>query len=87
MTQPVFTLCSNTFGEPRLMGVYGNPKALLLGLEHLLDVADPDDEYRIEYAPVRTAKEEKEKLANCRRARLERLATAEQEEESIPTPT
>ena len=85
MTQPVFTLCSNTFGEPRLIGVYGNAKALLIGLEHLLDIADPDDEYRIEYAPVSTVKQEKEKLANCRRARLERLA--EQEAEPAATPS
>ncbi len=44
-----------------------------------LEFADPGDEYRLEYEPVRTAKQEKESLANCRRARLERLAEQEAE--------
>ena len=59
------------------MGVYGNAKAALLRLEHLLEYADPHDEYRLEYSPVRTAKQEKESLQSCRRARLERIAQQE----------
>ena len=77
MTRPVFTITSNCFGEPRLMGVYSNAKAALIRLEHLTEFADPGDEYRLEYEPVRTAKQEKESLANCRRARLERIAEQE----------
>ena len=59
------------------MGVYSNAKAALIRLEHLTEFADPGDEYRLEYEPVRTAKQEKESLANCRRARLERIAEQE----------
>ena len=77
MTKQVFTITSNCYGEPRLMGVFGNAKAALLRLEHLTEFADPGDEYRLEYEPVRTAKQEKESLTNCRRARLERLAAEE----------
>ena len=77
MTRHVFTITSNCYGEPKLMGVYGNAKAALIRLEHLTEFADPGDEYRLEYEPVRTAKQEKESLANCRRARLERLAQQE----------
>ena len=77
MTRPVFTITSNCFGEPRLMGVYSNAKAALIRLEHLTEFADPGDEYRLEYEPVRTAKQEKESLADCRRARLERIAEQE----------
>ena len=73
----VFTITSNCFGEPRLMGVYSNAKAALIRLEHLTEFADPGDEYRLEYEPVRTAKQEKESLADCRRARLERIAEQE----------
>ena len=77
MTKHVFTITSNCFGEPKLMGVYSNAKAALIRLEHLTEFADPGDEYRLEYEPIRTAKEEKESLANCRRARLERIAEQE----------
>ena len=59
------------------MGVYSNAKAALIRLEHLTEFADPGDEYRLEYEPVRTAKQEKESLADCRRARLERIAEQE----------
>ena len=82
MTRPVFTITSNCFGEPRLMGVYSNAKAALIRLEHLTEFADPGDEYRLEYEPVRTAKQEKESLANCRRARLERIAAQESAEKA-----
>ena len=84
MTNPVFTITSNCFGEPRLMGVFGNAKAALIRLEHLTEFADPGDEYRLEYEPVRTAKQEKESITNCRRARLERLAEEETSNESAP---
>ena len=85
MTQRyVFAITSNCFGEPRLMGVYGNAKAALIRLEHLTEFADPGDEYRLEYEPVRTAKQEKESLANCRRARLERLAQQEASSDAEP---
>ena len=80
MTKHVFTITSNCYGEPRLIGVYGNAKAALTALEHLTDFTDPGDEYRLEYETVRTAKEEKERLTNCRRARLERLAREEEKE-------
>jgi len=73
----VFTITSNCCGEPRLIGVYSNAKAALIRLEHLTEFADPGDEYRLEYESVRTAKQEKESLANCRRARLERIAEQE----------
>ena len=84
MTNPVFTITSNCFGEPRLMGVFGNPKAALTRLEHLTEFADPGDEYRLQYEPVHTAKQEKESLTNCRRARLERLAEEKTSNESAP---
>ena len=87
MTKSVFTITSNCFGEPRLMGVFGNAKAALLRLEHLTEFADPDDEYRLQYKPVHTAKQEKESLTNCRRARLERLAKEETSDESEPALT
>ena len=64
------------------MGVYSNAKAALIRLEHLTEFADPGDEYRLEYEPVRTAKQEKESLANCRRARLERIAAQESAEKA-----
>ena len=66
------------------MGVFGNAKAALLRLEHLTEFADPGDEYRLQYEPVRTAKQEKESLTSCRRARLERLAKEETSNESEP---
>ena len=78
----VFTIVSNCYGEPRLMGVYSNAKAALIRLEHLTEFADPGDEYRLEYEPVRTAKQEKESLTNCRRTRLERLAAQESAEKA-----
>ena len=87
MTKSVFTITSNCYGEPRLIGVYGNAKAALLRLEHLTEFADPGDEYRLEYEPVRTAKQEKESLTSCRRARLERLAEEETTDESEPALT
>ena len=87
MTKSVFTITSNCFGEPRLMGVFGNAKAALLRLEHLTESADPYDEYRLQYEPVHTAKQEKESLTNCRRARLERLAEEETCDQSEPALT
>ena len=87
MTRHVFTITSNCYGEPKLMGVYGNAKAALIRLEHLTEFADPGDEYRLEYEPVRTAKQEKESLTNCRRSRLERLAEEETSDESEPAIT
>ena len=73
----IYSITTNTFGEPRLFGVYESAQAAALAFEHLTKCADPGDEYRLEYEPVRTAKEEKESLANCRRARLERIAEQE----------
>ena len=78
----VFTITSNCCGEPQLMGVFANAKAALTRLEHMLEFADPHDEYRLEYTPVKTAKQEKESLTNCRRTRLERLAAQESAEKA-----
>ena len=48
----VWTITTNTFGEPRMYGVYENAGAAAIAFEHLTNCSDPDDEYRIKHAII-----------------------------------
>ena len=61
----VYSLMTNTFGEPRLFGVYEDAQAAALAFEHLSKHADPNDEFRIKYDEVETYAEVKESLDRC----------------------
>ena len=61
----VYSLMTNTFGEPRLFGVYEDAKAASLAFEHLTNHADPGDEYRIRFDEVESYAEVKERTDRC----------------------
>ena len=54
----VYSLMTNTFGEPRLFGAS-------LAFEHLTNHADPGDEYRIRFDEVESYAEVKERTDRC----------------------
>ena len=67
MPKSVYTVTTNFFGEPRLLGVYKDAQAALYAVEHLTDgCPDPGDEWRIRFSIVTTAKQEKDALDKCR---------------------
>ena len=72
----VWTLVTDTFGEPRLLGVYEDAQAVARELTHLSHVADPGDEFRIRFAEVEEAKDVIERTQRCEAARKERLEEA-----------
>ena len=61
----IYSITTNTFGEPRLFGVYESAQAAALAFEHLTKCADPGDEYRIKYDRLETYAEVKESLDRC----------------------
>ena len=65
----VYTLTTNTFGEPRLFGVYKDAKGASLAFEHLSMNADPNDEFRIRRMPIEKAQDVQECLDHCRAQR------------------
>ena len=65
----VYTLTTNTFGEPRLFGVYKDAKGAALAFEHLSLQADPNDEFRIKRMYVEKAEMVQECLDHCRAQR------------------
>ena len=62
MSRKVWTIMSNIFGEPRLLGVYEDYKAADVAINHLADKADTNDEFRIKLVTVSTEEEEKKAL-------------------------
>ncbi len=77
----VYTLTTNTFGEPRLFGVYKDAKGASLAFEHLSLQADPNDEFRIKRMYVEKAEMVQECLDHCR-AKRELEAVLEASDES-----
>ena len=65
----VYTLMTNTFGEPRLFGVYKDAKGAALAFEHLSIQADPNDQFRIQCMPIEKAEQVQECLDHCRAQR------------------
>ena len=61
----IYSITTNTFGEPRLFGVYESAQAAALAFEHLTKYADPGDEYRIKYDWVETYAKVKESIDRC----------------------
>ena len=72
----VWTLTSNCFGEPRLLGVYEDVEGVAAELQHLSSVADPNDEFRIRFAEVEETSDEELRTQQCEAARRERLEEA-----------
>ena len=77
----VYTLTTNTFGEPRLFGVYKDAKGAALAFEHLSIQADPNDQFRIQCMPIEKAEQVQECLDHCR-AKKELEAVLEAADES-----
>ena len=65
----VYALMTNTFGEPKLFGVYKDAKGAALAFEHLSLQADPNDEFRIKRMYVEKAQDVQECLDHCRAQR------------------
>ena len=82
MPKSVYTVETNYFGEPRVLGVYKDAQAALYAVQHLTEGArpDPGDEWRIKFTTIRTAKDEKEALDRCRAHRAVQDALPEDEE-------
>ena len=76
----VWTLTSDCFGEPRLLGVYEDAKGVATELQHLSSVADPNDEFRIRFAEVEETSDVIERTQRCESARKERLEESVKEE-------
>ena len=69
----VWTLTTDTFGEPRLLGVYEDAEGVARELQHLSSVADPNDEFRIRFAEVEETSDVELRTQRCESARKERL--------------
>ena len=69
----VWTLVTDTFGEPRLLGVYEDAQAVARELTHLSNIADPGDEFRIRFAEVEEAKDVIERCDSCDANRRQQL--------------
>ena len=81
MPKPVFTVETNYFGEPRILGVYKDAQAALYAVQHLTEgCPDPGDEWRIKFTTIKTAKDEKEALDRCRAHRAVQDALPTDEE-------
>ena len=76
----VWTLTSNCFGEPRLLGVYEDAEGVAKELQHLSSCADPRDEFRIRFAEVEETSDVIERTQRCESARKERLEESVKEE-------
>ena len=65
----VYTLTTNTFGEPRLFGVYKDAKGASLAFEHLSLQADVNDQFRIQRMEVEKTEMVQACLDHCRAER------------------
>ena len=65
----VYALMTNTFGEPKLFGVYKDAKGAALAFEHLSLQADPNDEFRIQCVEIEKAQDVQACLDHCRAQR------------------
>ena len=72
----VWTLTTDTFGEPRLLGVYEDAKGVARELTHLARIADAGDEFRIRFAEVEETSDVELRTQQCEAARRERLEEA-----------
>ena len=72
----VWTITTNTFGEPRLFGVYEDAKGAYKAAEHLSFHADPEDEFRIRYTEVEETKDVIERVDSCEANRRQALEEA-----------
>ena len=68
MPKSVFTVTTNFFGEPRLLGVYKEAEGALAAVQHLTEGGSPDDgdEFRIRKCEVESTKSVIEALNRCR---------------------
>tara|TARA_R100001082_G_C4327578_1_gene144094 strand:+ start:441 stop:674 length:234 start_codon:yes stop_codon:yes gene_type:complete len=69
----VWTLTTDTFGEPRLLGVYEDSKGVARELTHLANIADSGDEFRIRFIEVESTKDVNARTKRCEEARREQL--------------
>ena len=69
----VWTLSSNCFGEPRLLGVYEDAEGVAKELQHVSTYADPGDEFRIRFAEVEETSDVELRTQRCESARKEGL--------------
>ena len=69
----VWTLTSNCFGEPRLLGVYEDAEGVAKELQHVSTYADPGDEFRIRFAEVEETSDVELRTQRCESARKVRL--------------
>ena len=76
----VWTITSDCFGEPRLLGVYEAAEGAAKELQHLSSWADPGDEFRIRFAEVEETSDVIERTQSCESARKERLEESVKEE-------
>ena len=72
----VWTLTTNIFGEPRLLGVYEDAKGVATELQHLGYLADPNDEFRIRFTEVQETSDVELRTHQCEEARREQLEEA-----------
>ena len=72
----VWTLTTDTFGEPRLLGVYEDAKGVARELTHLSTFCDEGDEFRIRISSVETTKDVNSRVKRCEDARRARLEEA-----------
>ena len=72
----VWTLTSNCFGEPRLLGVYEDVKGVATELQHLNSYADDGDEFRIRFSEVEETSDVISRTQQCEAERKERLEAA-----------
>ena len=82
MPKSVFTVTTNFFGEPKLIGVYKDAEGALAAVQHLTETgqADIDDEFRIRKCEVESTKSVKDQLNRCRAHRAVQDALPEDEE-------
>ena len=82
MPKSVFTVTTNFFGEPRLLGVYKEAEGALAAVQHLTEGGCPDDgdEFRIRKCEVESTKSVTEQLNRCRAHRAVEEALPEDEE-------
>ena len=76
----VWTLVTDTFGEPRLLGVYEDAQAVARELTHLSNIADPGDEFRIRFSEVEAANDVIERCDSCDANRRQALEEAVKED-------
>ena len=81
----VWTLTTDTFGEPRLLGVYEDSQGVARELTHLSNIADPGDDFRIRFVEVESTKDVNTRTKRCEDARREQLEELASKDVENPT--